>query len=148
MKLKSDAAIEKFCSGYNCAQSVAWAFREDFDADADVILRISCGFGGGIARRQDMCGAVSGGIMVLGLKYGQGEGKDRPYTENTYTKSQEFINRFESAHGTCNCKALLHNTDMTTPEGKEYIAANNLREKVCQQCVRTAVEIVEEMMKE
>ncbi len=148
MSKKSDDAIEKFAGGYNCAQSVAWVFSEDFGVDSNTLLRVACGFGGGIARRQEMCGAVSGGIIVMGLKYGQGEGQDRPYTENTYAKTGEFISRFESVHGTCICKILLHDADMTTPEGKEYIAVNNLRERVCQQCVCTAVEIVEEMINE
>jgi C_GCAxxG_C_C family probable redox protein len=144
--MKSEAAAEKFRSGYNCAQSVLWAFSDEFGMDSDVLLRIACGFGGGIARRQEICGAVSGGIMALGLKYGQGEGKDRPYTENTYVKAQEFIKRFEAIHGTCNCKQLLLDNDLTTPEGKKNIEENNLREKVCKCCVRTAVEIVEDMV--
>ena len=146
MSTISELAVKKFEASYNCAQSVLWAFTDEFGIDSDLLLRISCGFGGGISRRQEMCGAVSGAIMALGLRYGQGEGKDRSFTENTYTKATEFIKRFEAIHGSCCCKILLLDADLTTQEGKEFVAANNLREKVCKCCVRTAVEIVEEML--
>jgi len=73
MKTRSDRATEMFLSGYNCAQSVLWSFSDEVRLDPDTALRIACGFGAGMARRQEVCGAVTGGIMVLGLRLGRGE---------------------------------------------------------------------------
>ena len=148
MKTRSDAAVEKFLSGYNCAQSVLWSFRQELGMDADVSLKIACGFGAGMARRQDICGAVTGGIMVLGLKYGRGEKQDRTATEETYAKTQELMHRFEAKHGTCSCRQLLGGCDLTTEEGRNLIKNTDLLNRVCKACVETVVVILEDMIAE
>ena len=96
MKTKADIAVEKFLSGYNCAQAVVWSFASELQMDPDWALRVACGFGAGMARRQDVCGAVTGGIMVIGMKYGRGTGQDGCATEDTYAKTQALMQGFES----------------------------------------------------
>ena len=148
MDTLSERAAEKFVSGYNCAQAVIWSFCDDIGLEADTALRIACGFGGGVAKRQEVCGAVTGGIMVLGMILGEGDQQDRSVTEETYARGEEFISRFEAARGSSNCRQLLDGCDITTEQGRETFAELDLRNQACKACVQTAVEIIEEMIKD
>lgn len=147
MKTRSERATEKFLSGYNCAQSVLWTFAEDSHLDLDTALRVACGFGAGMARRQETCGAVTGGIMVLGLRHGRGEAQDRSATETTYAKTQELMRRFEAKHGTCNCRDLLGGCDLATEAGQKQFKERDLLNQACKACVQTVVAILEQMEK-
>lgn len=143
---KSEQAISKFVGGYNCAQSVFSAFCEDLQIDQNAALKIACGFGAGMGRKGEVCGAVTGGIMALGARYGRGENEDRTATEATYARTREFMNRFASQHDTCLCRELLNGCDLTTEEGQKTFRENDLFNKVCKPCVQSAVEIVEKIM--
>lgn len=146
MKTRSDIALEKFLSGYNCAQAVLFSFCDDLGCDKDMALKLSCGFGAGMARKQEVCGAVTGGILVIGLKHGRGEGQDRAPTEATYKKVRDLMSQFEAKHGTCICRALLNGCDLNTTEGQQCFKENDLLNKTCTGCVRTVVEIVESIL--
>ena len=146
MSTLSDKATEKFLSGYNCAQAVVWPFCDDINLDSFTARNIACGFGAGIAKRQETCGAVTGGIMVLGMLLGTRGAHDRSVTEETYAKADEFMSRFEAIHGSCNCLQLLDGCDLNTEEGRKTIEDLDLRNKTCKVCVQTAVEILEEII--
>jgi C_GCAxxG_C_C family probable redox protein len=143
---KSERAISKFVGGYNCAQSVFYAFCEDLHLDPDTALKTSAGFGGGIGRKGEVCGAVTGGIMALGVKYGRGE-KDEPAVANVaYARTVEFMDQFANKHGSCLCRELLNGCDLATEEGQKAFREMDLKNKICTPCVRSAVEMVEKMM--
>lgn len=148
MKTPSDKATEKFLSGYNCAQAVLWSFCDGLGVERDTALKIACGFGAGMARRQETCGAVTGGIMVLGLRFGRGGGQDRTAAEQTYAKTEELMREFETRHGTCNCRQLLDGCDIATAEGRKTFAERDLLNRTCKQCVRTVVSILEGMIED
>jgi C_GCAxxG_C_C family probable redox protein len=143
---KSEIAVTRFLDGYNCAQAVLYAFCDDLHLDADTALRLACGFGAGIARRQEFCGAISGGIMAIGHKYGRGEGQDRTHTEETYQQVKHLISRFEEAQGSCICRNLLHGCDLSTPEGQAYFKENEFNSKVCKGCIETVADTVESIL--
>jgi C_GCAxxG_C_C family probable redox protein len=146
MSSRSDIAVEKFLAGYNCAQAVFYSFCDDFDFDKDTALRLACGFGAGMARKQEVCGAISGGIIVLGLRHGSGEGQGRTRTEATYRKVRELMSQFESRHSTCICRTLLNGCDLDTPTGQRYFKNYDLLCKTCTDCVITVVEILEKIL--
>jgi C_GCAxxG_C_C family probable redox protein len=146
MNARSDVAVTKFLSGYNCAQAVLYSFCDDLRFDKDTALRLACGFGAGMARRQEVCGAISGGIIAIGLKHGRGEGQDPAVTEETYRKVRDLMSRFESKHGTCICHKLLNGCDLSTPEGQRYFKENDLLNKTCKGYVRTVVETLEDIL--
>jgi C_GCAxxG_C_C family probable redox protein len=148
MSILSDQAAEKFVSGFNCAQAAIWPFCDEINLDSFTARNIACGFGAGIAKHQDTCGAVTGGIMVIGMLVGTKGAQDRSTTEETYAMSNEFMARFEAAHGSCNCKQLLDGCDLGTEEGCQQVKDRDLRNKTCKVCVQSAVEILEQMMKE
>jgi C_GCAxxG_C_C family probable redox protein len=146
MKAKSDVAVDRFLAGYNCAQAVLYSFSDDLHLDKDAALKLACGFGAGMARKQEVCGAISGGILALGLKRGRGEGQDRAVTEELYRNVRELMSVFELRHGSCLCRALLNGCDLNTPEGQRYFQENDLLRKTCLGCVNTVVETVERIL--
>jgi C_GCAxxG_C_C family probable redox protein len=143
MKTKSEVALEKFIEGYNCAQSVFYCFCDDLQFDKNTALKLACGFGAGMGRKQEVCGAVTGGIIVLGAKYGRGENADRTATELTYKKTRELMDRFAAKHGTFICRQLLGGCELTSEDGRKHYKENDLFNKVCKPCVQSVVEILE-----
>lgn len=105
---KADRAKELFLQGYNCAQAVFGAFCEDFGIDFETGVRISSGFGGGISRRREVCGAVSGAVMVLSMKYGYDDAKADEEKKALYKKVQEVLGGFENEVGSIICRELLN----------------------------------------
>lgn len=146
MKTRSETADAKFLEGYNCAQSVLFSFHEDFGLDMDCALKLACGFGGGMGRMGEICGAVSGGILVLGLKFGRGKSDERAQTDVAYARVREFMKRFSEKHGSCCCRELLGGCNLTTPEGQTYFKDNECLNLICRPCVRDAAAIVEDLL--
>jgi C_GCAxxG_C_C family probable redox protein len=147
MKTKQEKAIESFRAGLNCAQATVTAYSDDLNFDNELAARISCGFGGGMGRLQETCGAVTGAFMVLGIYYCSKFTDNKDRKEATYSAIQKFADRFNSIHSTLNCKSLM-NCSLRTEEGQKYIKENNLHEKVCEKCIADAVRIVNELIEE
>lgn len=143
----SDIAVNQFKKGYNCAQSVLYSYAEHLNISGDTALRISCGFGAGMGRTQEVCGAISGGILVLNHIYGRGENEDKQKQELTYLKVRELIQKFEIKYGTVNCKSLLDGCELLTTEGKEKFQSNHLIEK-CYEYVEYTVKLLDEIIEE
>jgi C_GCAxxG_C_C family probable redox protein len=144
--MKSEQAVSTFEGGYNCAQSVFSAFCEELKIEDDLALKVATGFGAGMGRKGEVCGAVTGGIMAIGVKYGRGE-KDEPAVANVaYARTVEFMDQFANKHGSCLCRELLNGCDLATEEGQKAFREMDLKNKICTPCVRSAVEMVEKMM--
>jgi C_GCAxxG_C_C family probable redox protein len=146
MKTKNEVAVEKLLAGYNCAQSVLYAFGPELGLNDELSLKLPTGLGGGMGRRGEVCGAVTGGILALGLKFGRGGRQDRSATEQTYQKTQELMARFEGRHGSCLCRVLLDGCDLRTTEGQQYFKENDLLHKTCMGCVQSVVETLTEIL--
>ena len=146
MKTKHEVATENFLAGYNCAQSVLYAYGPDLELDGETALKVATGLGAGMGRRGEVCGAVTGGILVLGLKYGRGGQQDRSAAEDTYHKTLELMARFEKRHGSCLCRILLEGCDLRTAEGQRFFKERDLLHKTCVGCVQTVVEGLAEIL--
>ncbi len=120
-----------------------YAFRDESAMDEDTALKVACGLGAGMGRKQEVCGAVTGGILVLGLRHGRGSRDERPAMEATYAKTRELMERFADRHGSCICRVLLNGCDPSTEEGKKQFKEKDLLNVVCRPCVQTVVEILE-----
>ena len=140
-----ELALSSFKEDFNCAQSIFGTYATHYGLDREEALKISTGFGGGMARCGKTCGAVTGAFMVIGLKNGMGISKDIEAKEKTYQIILEFSNKFQENNGSLICKELL-GCDLNTPEGKDYFNQNELFEKKCLHCVKNAAEILEEML--
>ena len=88
MNNRTEMAVSKFSEGYNCAQSVLYSFCDDIHLDKNTALKMACGFGAGMGRKEEVCGAVTGGIIVIGAKYGRGEG-DADGRQGIYLRQDE-----------------------------------------------------------
>ena len=102
-----DKSQEYFDEGYACSQSVLLTFASQFDLDERTAKLISSTFGGGMGRLREKCGAVTGGFMVLGLKYGNENPKDMDTKLDAYKKVRDLDHQIEKIHGTTNCGELL-----------------------------------------
>ena len=92
-------AAQLFLQGYNCAQAVAVAFCDVTGLDADYTAKLVSGFGGGMGRLREVCGAVSGMFMVLGHLYGYDTPGDDTQKKELYTRVQELAKQFEEING-------------------------------------------------
>jgi C_GCAxxG_C_C family probable redox protein len=142
----SEKAVKIFREEYNCTQSILYAFTEN-NIDKDLALNLSVGFGAGMGRKQEICGAISGAVMVLGLKYGNDGNNTKEKTNNVYKKVQYLIERFTQEKGTVKCTELLNGCNLMTNEGQEYFNNNNLKESVCCECVALTCKILKEIIK-
>lgn len=141
---RSETAVSKFKEGYNCAQSVLFCYAEDLNISKDHALRIANGFGAGMGRKQEVCGAISSGILVLNHIYGRGENEEKDKQDLLYSKVRDLIDGFEKKYGTINCKKLLDDCELMTPEGKEQFSSNNLVEN-CYEYVEYMVTLLDEL---
>jgi C_GCAxxG_C_C family probable redox protein len=142
---RTEVAINIFEDGFNCAQSVVAAFLEETGLPERTAYRIACGFGAGMGRRQQTCGAITGGIMVIGMKYGRDAGRTDRDKEKTYQVVVDFMHEFEKRHATTECRDLL-GCDLTTVEGKKHSEASHLHSTVCVECVKDAVTILDGLL--
>jgi len=144
-KDKVEIAIEAFESGLNCAQSVVKAFAEDLKIEESQALEMASGFGAGMGRLQNTCGAVTGAFMVIGLNNSLAIQLKEERTDNTNQMIQDFEKRFVGAHESSQCKDLIQ-CDLNTQEGQKYFKEEQLKEFVCENCIFSAVRILEEVM--
>jgi C_GCAxxG_C_C family probable redox protein len=142
---KKDQAKDLFKQGYSCSQAVAAVFAKDHGLPFDTALKLAQGFGGGMARLAETCGAVTGAIIVIGLKHGRTRTEDEAAKERTYALVQELVRRFRARHGALDCRDLL-GCDIGTPEGRKLAAEGKLHDKLCPLLVVSAVEILEDIL--
>jgi C_GCAxxG_C_C family probable redox protein len=140
-------AIESFRSGLNCAQAVLTAFTNELGFDEDAALSISCGFGAGMGRLQETCGAVTGAYMVLGIHNCKNISDNNLRKAGTYPMVQKFSEKFKKIHGSTDCIDLLK-CEIRTEEGHRLAAQNKLFETVCEKCISDSIEIISELISE
>lgn len=100
-------AEELFMQGYNCAQAVTAAFADIYGYTEEQALKLSAGFGGGIGRTRQTCGAACGMVLLAGMDCGSANAGDREGKSENYRVVQELLNRFKEQHGTLICSELL-----------------------------------------
>ncbi len=142
---KADDAAARFNEGFSCSQAVVSSFAGDLGLDSDTANKIACGFGAGIARTGNTCGAVAGAVMVIGLKYGKAAVGDDAAKERTYALVQEFITAFRAKNGSINCTELL-GYDLRDPMQRTSAHAKGAVAMKCPGFTRDAVEILERMI--
>ena len=148
-KEKAAAAKALFMEGYNCSQAVVGAWAEDIGLDSETAYKIASGFGGGIGRMREVCGAFTGAVMVLGLKFGNTIGSDRAAKGKDYERVQLFAKRFKEELGsdTIICRELLGLSGPSDPDPakrtKEYY-----QKRPCPETVAIASGLLGEFMEQ
>ena len=137
-------AVELFEHRFMCSQAVFAAFAVQFGITEKQALQIGACFGGGMSKAE-VCGACTGALMVLGMKYGQYDENDTDSRAAESEKASEFLEEFKKRNGSYICREILH-CDISTDEGKEYARSNGLYGRYCTGMVSSAAEILTEML--
>ena len=139
-------AAELFLSGYNCSQAVLVAFCDVTGLEKDFSARMASSFGGGMGRLREVCGAVSGMLMVLGLLYGYDTPGDDVSKKAQYAAVQQLAGKFREEVGSIVCREILKNPPSDpnpSPRTAEYYA-----KRPCARMVYTAARILDAYIKE
>ncbi len=138
-------AVARFAEGFNCSQAVLSAYAGMFGLDDATALRLAVGLGGGMGRMGNACGAVTGAMLVLGLRFGAAS-PDRQAKEAAYARVRQFAEQFAARHGSLCCRDLL-GCDLSRPEDLQRATDENLFGAVCPNFVRSACEILEDLLR-
>lgn len=138
---KGEKAKELFMSGCNCSQAVAAAFCEETGLTEELTKKLTMGFGGGMGRMREVCGAVSAMTFVISAKYSEDKA-------NIYNRVQAVANKFREENGSIVCRELLglsiKGADSPVPEKRteEYY-----KKRPCPELVAMAADILEDYLK-
>jgi C_GCAxxG_C_C family probable redox protein len=144
---RSEKALDYFRNKFNCSQAVFTVFGKDYGLSEDDCLKVSCAFGGGMGRQQHTCGAVTGAMMAIGLKYGKALNDSEEKKKETYEKTREFFEKFADINGSVNCLELLNGLNMNDPDDHKKIMDLKLFDIKCEKYVSDALKITEEITK-
>jgi C_GCAxxG_C_C family probable redox protein len=140
-----ERAVSLFQKGFNCSQSVCTAFARDLGYSEEQALKVSSAFGGGMGHNDEMCGAVSGALMVIGMKYGRVKVDDAEAKLKCYTLAADFMTRFKKMHGSVQCTDLL-GCNLSTEQGMQQARDRDLFNTLCVDFVRDAAGILEGLL--
>jgi len=140
-----DRAVTFFDQGYSCSQSVFMAYAPLIDLDDAKAARIGSMFGAGIGRLGRTCGAATGALMALGGYLGHDTAGDKEAKLRSYALAREFIVLFTERNGSSTCLELV-GRDISDPEQLEIAREEGIFKTRCPEFVRSAVEIVGEMI--
>lgn len=141
-------AKELFLEGFNCAQALLGAFDDLTGLDRQTSARLASSFGGGMGRMREVCGTVSGALMVLGLTLGYDDPKDTEAKKAHYHLVQEYARRFRETNGSIICRDLLAGVQTTPGEDPEERTESYYKKRPCPDLVGFAAELLEEILKE
>jgi C_GCAxxG_C_C family probable redox protein len=148
MSIKTGIAKQYHERGYGCGQAVLASFAQDYGLSEELALRISTGFGSGMGRMCEVCGALTGAFMVIGLKYGKVIPDGTRYgtdTETTYRLVAELANRFRERNGSIICRDLIGH-DLSDPNERAKVVQMGLFKTTCGKCIQDAVELLDEIL--
>jgi C_GCAxxG_C_C family probable redox protein len=143
---KVQLAIDLFSGAYSCSQAILIAFSDDIGIDEDLAFRIGAGLGGGVGRTQSICGAISAGAIVLGMKYATYLPDDIESKNRLSSFVGEFVNECKQAIGAVDC---LHITgvDFTNTELKAFATESGHFKRVCNNAIMHVASILERYLK-
>lgn len=145
---RGEEAAENFLRGCNCCQSVLVTFARETGLDEGTAMALASGFGGGMGRLREVCGAVTGAFMVLGMVYGQ---KGLPtYQEKCalYGRIQDFAAEFQEKNHSIICRELLAGIASDETKNPEPRTPEYYKKRPCGLLIRDAAQLLEEYLKE
>lgn len=126
---------------YNCSQAIFSVYGQYLGVDRDTCLKITSVFGGGIDRTGNVCGAVTGAMMAIGLKYGEVQTKD---PLGSHGVASEFIKKFKDRNVTIICRELIDHDLLTTEDLDHAFKTGTFNN--CPKFVKDAAEILEKIL--
>ena len=141
-----ERAVDLFVEGYNCAQAVAAAFGDLTGLDEKTAAKMASCFGGGMGRMREVCGAVSGMLLVAGILYGYNDPKATTEKRELYAQVQAMAGQFRQELGSIVCRDLLKNPPSDpnpTPRTEQFY-----KDRPCARMVATAARIMDAFIEE
>ena len=148
IKTRSEIAADLFVKGYNCSQSVVGAFADKTDLDFETLMKLSSSFGAGMGKLREVCGAVSGMFMVLGLIKGYSSPTDAEGKAKHYEDIQRLGDKFKDEYGTIICRELLKGIKVQGGSVPEKRTEEYYKVRPCVRFVISATNILDEFLKE
>ena len=146
---RSEEAKNNFLAGMNCAPSVLCAFADRCGLDREIAMKLASGFGGGLARQREVCGAISGMCMVADLIRGPGEGAYKTAKDEHYAFIRGLCDAFRAETGSIVCRELLGLAPkQSDPPVSEARTAAYYRKRPCADLVLLSAQIAETILTE
>ncbi len=139
-KAAKEEAVGYFLNSYNCAQSVLLTMARRHKVKSNLIPKIATGLGGGVGLCGSICGALTGGILAIGMEYGSNEPSQKERAK-CYELAGQLYKRFERLQGTVLCRDLI-GYDLSKTEELDRARTAKAFEKKCPEFVRTVVQIL------
>jgi C_GCAxxG_C_C family probable redox protein len=144
MSKHSDLAKELFKKGYNCSQSVLAAFCDETGLDIETALKLASSFGGGMGRLREVCGAVTGMFLAVGMKNGYSDPRDNKSKAEHYKLIQDLAKRFESENRSIICRELLGLSSKPDSHIPADRTEGYYKKRPCAELVECAARILDE----
>ena len=142
---RAEEAKKQFEKGFSCAPAVLSTYSEQLGLGKALALKIACGFGGGIGRMGRTCGAVTGAVMVIGLKNGQVDLADEESRQKTHELIKKFIDKFTALHGSIECRELI-GYDLSKSSDLESARESGVFQNKCPSFVYDSARILEDVL--
>ena len=141
---RAKRARELFLQGANCAQAVAGAFADAVGMKEEDLFKLASGFGGGVGRMREVCGAVSGMVIIFNILHGNSDISDKDAKDAHYAKIQNLAKKFEAETGSIICRTLLNlDANAATPPQSEARTEKYYKQRPCADLVEIAAQILE-----
>lgn len=143
MESRVEAAVQRFETGYNCAQAVFATYADLFGMSEEDALKLASPMGAGVGRMREMCGAVTAMALLEGLKEGNTDPVDKQAQGRTYETVRTMCDSFAEQNGSMICRELLgiaarEKSAVPSERTAQYYAG-----RPCAKFVRSAAELVE-----
>lgn len=145
--MKSENAVQCFTDGFNCAQAVLSSFSDEYSCPKELALKISGAFGSGMGQLGETCGAVTGALMVIGLKYGKFISTDTASKDRTYACVKFYSDNFKSRFGSIKCHDLIK-YNLSNPDELLEARKAGVFKSICPALIKGSVEILEPLLKD
>ena len=141
---KKEKAMNLFKAGANCSQAVVGAFAEECGITIEEAMKLASGFGAGMGRMREVCGAVSGMVIVANLLYGSADLQDKKAKDEHYALIQKLADEFKKINSSIICRELLNlNKNENTSPVSEARTETYYKKRPCVELVGIAAEILE-----
>ncbi len=140
------AAESYTAKGFLCSEAVLLALGESMGVESELIPRIATGFAAGVARTGNVCGALSGAVMGLGLRYGRDAPKTEP-SRKPYWYSRRLAEAFEEAYGSVTCPGVL-GLDVDDPDDYRRYTEKDMWATKCREIIKTSTGLAYDILQD
>ncbi len=141
----AEIAVKYFMESASCAQSIMAVYGPLVGLSKEQSFQIGSSLGGGVGRKQYICGAINAGAIIIGLKYGNSLHGDQEKKDLANKITGEFVSECERVLGSSQCSGIIK-IDLSNPEQYSKAKETGLFDKVCNNAIAKTAEILEKYL--